>query len=90
MTEFFTQQVDPRPLALDGDRLMSVPQPARSLEGSCDSSSGDSPLSNHGSTEAGIVSSRTLPSTLTNNSTSTTQMSEPRSYESAGKYHFNN
>ncbi|KAF7991941.1 hypothetical protein HCN44_010742 [Aphidius gifuensis] len=78
------EEVDPRPLALDGDRLMSVPQPARSLEGSCDSSSGDSPLSHHGSTEAGIVSSRTLPSTLTNHSTSTTQMSEPRSYESTG------
>ncbi|XP_015585065.1 protein doublesex isoform X2 [Cephus cinctus] len=43
------EEVDPRPLAAEGNCLASVPQPARSLEGSCDSSSGDSPISNHDS-----------------------------------------
>ncbi|XP_034176724.1 transcription factor doublesex isoform X1 [Osmia lignaria lignaria] len=42
------EQVDPPPFGVEGDRLPSVPQPARSLEGSYDSSSGDSPISNHG------------------------------------------
>ncbi|XP_048509147.1 protein doublesex isoform X1 [Athalia rosae] len=45
------EQVDPRSVVVEGDRLISVPQPAEriSLEGSCDSSSGGSPASNHDS-----------------------------------------
>lgn len=43
------EQVDPRSSVVDGDRLVSVPQPERSLEGSCDSSSGGSLASNHDS-----------------------------------------
>ncbi|XP_046434026.1 protein doublesex-like isoform X1 [Neodiprion virginianus] len=45
------EQVDPRSVVVDvADRLISVPQPERSsLEGSCDSSSGGSPVSNHDS-----------------------------------------
>ncbi|XP_076384900.1 transcription factor doublesex isoform X2 [Megalopta genalis] len=42
------EEVDPPPFESEGDRLSTVPQPARSLEGSYDSSSGDSPISNHG------------------------------------------
>ncbi|KOC62008.1 Protein doublesex [Habropoda laboriosa] len=42
------EEVDPPPFGVEGDRLSSVPQPARSLEGSYDSSSGDSPVSSHG------------------------------------------
>ncbi|CAK9814344.1 Protein doublesex [Anthophora quadrimaculata] len=42
------EEVDPPPFGVEGDRIVSVPQPARSLEGSYDSSSGDSPVSNHG------------------------------------------
>ncbi|XP_078041023.1 uncharacterized protein LOC144472121 isoform X2 [Augochlora pura] len=42
------EEVDPPPFQIEGDRLSTVPQPARSLEGSYDSSSGDSPISNHG------------------------------------------
>ncbi|XP_034941090.1 protein doublesex isoform X3 [Chelonus insularis] len=41
------EQVEPRPLALDRKRLISVRQSVRSLEGSRDSSSGDSPISNY-------------------------------------------
>lgn len=51
-TLYFYQQVEPQPVELDGDRLVSVPQPALSLEGSCGSSSSESPVSNHGSTGA--------------------------------------
>ncbi|XP_076645174.1 uncharacterized protein LOC143354759 isoform X2 [Halictus rubicundus] len=40
-------EVDPPPFEIEADRL-SVLQPARSLEGSYDNSSGDSPISNHG------------------------------------------
>ncbi|XP_076165516.1 transcription factor doublesex isoform X1 [Ptiloglossa arizonensis] len=64
------EQVDPPPFGVEGDRLPSVSQPARSLEGSYDSSSGDSPISNHGSNGVhsglgGVISiptSRKLPS----------------------------
>ncbi|XP_043258119.1 transcription factor doublesex isoform X2 [Colletes latitarsis] len=64
------EEVDPPPFGVEADRLTSVPQPARSLEGSYDSSSGDSPISNHGSNGmhsglSGVISiptSRKLPS----------------------------
>ena len=40
------------PVELDSDRLVSMSQPTMSLEGSCASSSSESPISNHGSTGA--------------------------------------
>ncbi|XP_076667208.1 transcription factor doublesex isoform X2 [Andrena cerasifolii] len=43
------EQVDPPPFEGEGDRLSSVPQPARSLEGSYKGSSSGSPISNHDS-----------------------------------------
>ncbi|XP_034941089.1 protein doublesex isoform X2 [Chelonus insularis] len=79
------EEVEPRPLALDRKRLISVRQSVRSLEGSRDSSSGDSPISNYGSTGVHIVSVPTLQklsSPLDNHSSSATQLLEPRSYES--------
>ncbi|XP_015110755.1 protein doublesex isoform X2 [Diachasma alloeum] len=81
-------EVEPRPMSLDGERLISVPQPARSLENSCDSNSADSPFSNHGSTAPhnGIVTippSRKLPPSHNIHSPSATQLSEPRSCESS-------
>ncbi|XP_053986334.1 protein doublesex-like isoform X2 [Hylaeus volcanicus] len=64
------EEVDPPPFGFEAGRLSAVPQPARSLEGSYDSSSGDSPISNHGSNGVhsglgGVISiptSRKLPS----------------------------
>lgn len=44
------EQVDPPPFGVESDRISTIPQPARSLEGSYEgSSSGDSPISNHSS-----------------------------------------
>ncbi|XP_076392785.1 transcription factor doublesex isoform X2 [Megachile rotundata] len=61
-------EVDPLPFGAE-DRLPSVLQPARSLEGSYDSSSGDSPISNHGNNSVHnnlnvitVSTSRKLPS----------------------------
>ncbi|KAG8036347.1 hypothetical protein G9C98_003669, partial [Cotesia typhae] len=76
------EEVEPRPLTLDRERLITASQPTRSLEGSCDSSSADSPISNHGSTGVHIVSVpnlQKLSPTLNNHTSSTTQISEPRS-----------
>lgn len=78
--------MEPRPLTLDRERLITASQPTRSLEGSCDSSSADSPISNHGSTGVHIVSVpnlQKLSPTLNNHTSSTTQISEPRSCESS-------
>ncbi|XP_008554560.1 protein doublesex isoform X2 [Microplitis demolitor] len=78
------EEVEPRPLTLDRERLTSASQPTRSLEGSCDSSSGDSPISNHGGSGVHIVSVpnlQKLSPTLNTHSSSTTQMSEPESCE---------
>ncbi|XP_011307439.1 protein doublesex isoform X2 [Fopius arisanus] len=76
------------PIALDGELPISVPQPARSLENSCDSISADSPFSNQGSTgpHSGIFTippSCKLPPSFSSHSTSDTQLSEPRSCESS-------
>ncbi|KAK0091476.1 hypothetical protein PV326_003174 [Microctonus aethiopoides] len=79
------EQVEPRPMALDREHLLSVPQPARSLEGSCDSSSADSPISNHGSSGVHIVSvpsSRKMSPSFNNHSSSATQI-EPTSCKAA-------
>ncbi|XP_050589381.1 doublesex- and mab-3-related transcription factor A2 isoform X3 [Bombus affinis] len=43
------ETVDPLPFGAENDRVSSIPQPAISIEGSYDSSSGDSPVSSHGS-----------------------------------------
>ncbi|KAK9309997.1 hypothetical protein QLX08_000484 [Tetragonisca angustula] len=63
------ETVDPLPFGVENERVSSIP-PARSIEGSYDSSSGDSPASSHGSNGihtgfGGIISippSRKLPS----------------------------
>nr|XP_050852277.1 uncharacterized protein LOC127064767 isoform X4 [Vespula vulgaris] len=65
-----TQDEDSTSLSIDGSSLGSGPQSVKNLEGSYDSSSGDSPISNHGSNEmqdgnsdvAGIASSKKAPS----------------------------
>ncbi|XP_043271817.1 protein doublesex-like isoform X2 [Venturia canescens] len=65
------EEVEPRPVELDADRLVSVSQPALSLEGSRGGSNSQSPISNHGSIGAhsgigstgfvSVSSSRKLP-----------------------------
>ncbi|XP_015440162.1 PREDICTED: doublesex- and mab-3-related transcription factor 1Y-like [Dufourea novaeangliae] len=73
------EEVDPQPFGVEGDRISSVPQPARSLEGSYDSSSGDSTISTHGSVHTGlggvisIPTSRKLPSLHTGSSSHVSQ-----------------
>ncbi|KAK2587630.1 hypothetical protein KPH14_003755 [Odynerus spinipes] len=44
-----THDEDSTVLSIDGSSLSSIPQSSRNLEGSYDSSSGDSPISHHGS-----------------------------------------
>ncbi|KAL2735430.1 doublesex- and mab-3-related transcription factor dmd-3-like isoform X3 [Vespula squamosa] len=64
-----TQDEDSTSLSIDGSSLGSGSQSVKNLEGSYDSSSGHSPISNHGSNEtqdgnsnvAGIVSSKKAP-----------------------------
>ncbi|XP_076235436.1 transcription factor doublesex isoform X2 [Calliopsis andreniformis] len=57
------EEVDPPPFGVETDRLSTIPQPARSLEGSYDSSSGDSPISSHSSSgmHSGISSLISIP-----------------------------
>lgn len=57
------EQVEPTPFGAKGGRSVLVPQPSSSLEGSYDSSSGDSPISNHGSNgmHTGIGSTVSIP-----------------------------
>ncbi|XP_035726078.1 uncharacterized protein LOC118443350 isoform X1 [Vespa mandarinia] len=70
MRRTMAQDEDSTSLSIDGSSLGSGPQSVKNLEGSYDSSSGDSPISNHGSNEtqdgnsdvAGIASSKKAPS----------------------------